>query len=785
MNSSRLSILPAVAVLFAITACSEDPRSPDLQPQIDRIEVCAAPETNICPSTDGSRSGCATSNAILAAGFSRQFCAYGAYRGISNDEINIPQTWQALTDGVLWESLIPAFASVDTDTGIVTAETEGDTQILATFDGVQGGTALRVTEPELVSIDISPTLLLTVPNVIRDFVCTGVFSNDACPGALANSCDVTNISEWVSQNPTVASVGNSNIPFTRTSKGVVTTENVGTTGISCTTQNQEGEDISATAAVRVCDATLDRLLLTVDGQVIDNTRQRTLVRNASERLGLRGVFTNQDENCGDIGLEFPVDVTQSAEWSVDRDGIVTVGNGVNVQGGLDGTADAKGEVRYVNPGLAEVAAEFGGSSISVPYVAVDANVVGLAVSGPQFMFAPGQYAFAATAQYQFIDPDSGTELPQGCTAGDSEGVFSCDVSTDSNIQWSTLLEDDSSAAGVADIFGNDGVVSVAVDAPPQIVTIAASFLGQNAERDALIVPATLTDIHVRPGLSCLNSGTLSLVTEDLLGITDPDLSVGGRSIDLELDLLYEVTLPGQEAQTCRFRDNATTDNAEIAVWGAALSDPVASNSGADLLDLLPNLINILAATGGLDPVAPAQSCLPLLPVGVVGDDEGAGGTLLTGSPVSVSNRAGERGRVTANQEALLGIVPETTVGTACVTAAVPNPRGGDPLLGSGTVLVAIDLLPDVCPLLEGLTDSLLSDGSVPDLGGLLSNTLFTLLFGEDPQFPEPDCLELLQEAGSEPGDGESGESGAGSEEGPGGLGALLEGLLGALTGRTR
>ena len=107
-----------------------------------------------------------------------------------------------------------------------------------------------------------------------------------------------------------------------------------------------------------------------------------------------------------------------------------------------------------------------------------------------------------------------------------------------------------------------------------------------------------------------------------------------------------------------------------------------------------------------------------------------------------------------NTRDVLGVIPNLTVGTACVTATATNSEGTD-LTGQGTVLVAIDGLPEVCSALSPLTEALLADGA------------------EETPCSEALANITLPEEGEGEGDGSGGGEGEGSA-----LGGLLDFLLG-------
>ncbi len=665
MKKLRFSWLLGLAAAGILSGCDQGPRSPDYVPVLDKIEVCAVPTSGACPDR-----GCTTANAVLAAGRTQQFCAVGFYTGISNEDVEIPRSSRNITEDVLWETELTSVAAISAETGLATAVAEGTTQVLASAHGVMGTSQLRVTEPNLEDISISPPFVNgTVPGVLTQFSCTGEYSNAGCPGSNPELCNLTRVATWSSTSPGVASVGNSATVGTADSKGIMTARAPGTTEISCAAPNLAGEPVSDEAPVLVCDATLRSgatgLQLTAGGVVIDPDAAQIILPSQSVSLGLLGTFVNNDPNCGDIGEEFTLDLTNSANWVADRSGIVTVGNvfGRN-----------KGVVSYVAPGLVEVSATFAGSTVSVPFIAVDASVRSLSVSGPEYLFAPGAFAYTAEALYELAAGETADSLPEGCSAAseDSQNRFLCDVTNNTNIVWTSALANGSSAAGIAEIFNNDGQLVVAADAQPQVITVKANYLGSTDAVESLIVPATLTNVLVTPSAACIDSGTLGMTLASQQKYT-------ARHI-------YEIMVEGQEDPlTCG------VDGSEASTWSIPEdSFGFGASGGSDLLSII-----------GL------SGCQPIPPAGVTDPGDDPDGTALTAAPAFVSNQAGQRGLVTANTNDALGLIPGLTVGTACIQA---NAGPGGELAGQGTVIVATAVLPDVCGLLEPALEALLSEG---------------------------------------------------------------------------
>ncbi|MEN8720387.1 MAG: hypothetical protein ABF296_09015, partial [Oceanococcaceae bacterium] len=539
MNTRHIAWLTGALAALAVTACDDGPRSPDVAQRLVEIQVCGAPNDDRadCPQTQ-----CTTANALRPAGLTQQFCAVGIFEQIVGGDVSIPRTGRDMTDEVQWISSNVNVGEIDPVTGLASALRQGSTRVIAMREGVSGETQFQVTDADLLSLSIDPPVVArTAPNVITKFTCDGQFTGPAFGGSANPTVgDLTGELEWQSQQPLVATVGNNPLPGVLTSKGIMTAVAPGNTTISCAGENNDEETIRDFAPVRVCEATLRTsppgLQLTANGQPIVGDDPLTITPGGEVELGLLGTFVNNDSNCGPINSTFTINLTESAVWDASEDGeVVSVGNAITPNFTLSKASLAtvpKGRVNYVAPGVAEVSAEFEGASEAVTFIAIDATVESLTISGNQFLFAPGVYPYTAEATIRPLDDADRERLPATCNpANEDESRFLCDVTNSPGIIWTTTLANSLPAAGVAEIFNNDGQLVVAADAAPQQVTVRANFLGAQASKPALIVPATLTSIEVNPGLVCLSSGLL-------------DVSATQRQ--LQLDLLYEIQLQGEE-----------------------------------------------------------------------------------------------------------------------------------------------------------------------------------------------------------------------------------------------
>lgn len=186
------------------------------------------------------------SSQSAGVGQTAQFTATGTYSHGSH-----PSSTQNLTNTATWTSSAPAVATVNAQ-GVATADSAGTTTISASVNGfngvVSGSATLTVTGTGtstgqggnvLVSLTIIPSSI-TVDNLqdTGQFLAVGTFSQAPYVQDLTNSTSLT----WISSEPDVFPVDNSNGTNTGTTGGIVTAYGSGSANIIaeatyCTTPN--------------------------------------------------------------------------------------------------------------------------------------------------------------------------------------------------------------------------------------------------------------------------------------------------------------------------------------------------------------------------------------------------------------------------------------------------------------------------------------------------------------------------------------------------------------------
>ncbi|MBV8135742.1 MAG: Ig-like domain-containing protein [Deltaproteobacteria bacterium] len=176
-------------------------------------------------------------NPLVAKGTTVQMAAQGNF----NDG-----SVQDLTTQVSWSSSNSSIAQVSNTSGtmcLVTGVSAGNIQITATFNGVQGSTAVTVTSATLTSITITDPSIAKSTTVQLTATCN--FNDDTTE-------DCTNEVSWSSSDSGIAQVSD-----TALTKGLVTGIGVGSTSITGTFGGIQGA-----AALTVTSATLTSITIT-------------------------------------------------------------------------------------------------------------------------------------------------------------------------------------------------------------------------------------------------------------------------------------------------------------------------------------------------------------------------------------------------------------------------------------------------------------------------------------------------------------------------------------------
>ncbi len=154
-------------------------------------------------------------NEIVPLGLTVRYIAIGTYTD-NPTPIDI-------TDKVVWSSSEPHKAAISNalgSEGLATTLAVGVTEISATIDGITKATDLTITDEELVSIDIEPSVTQTVPlGADVQYAAIGIYTD-------GSTQDITTQVLWNSSDPSTATISNAT-GF----KGLASTVGVGLTTI--------------------------------------------------------------------------------------------------------------------------------------------------------------------------------------------------------------------------------------------------------------------------------------------------------------------------------------------------------------------------------------------------------------------------------------------------------------------------------------------------------------------------------------------------------------------------
>lgn len=168
--------------------------------------------------------------ASAPAGLTQQLTATGTF------DIGPPQD---ITNMVTWSSASAAIASVDANTGLVTAHTVGIVDITATLGAISGKISFSVTDAVAVGLVVLPRTFTLRGTENHTFTLFTLFSDGKTVAVLPAP-------QWSSSNPAVASVSMFG--------GVVTGHTAGTATITATTDPQSTDPNKSASATVTVDA---------------------------------------------------------------------------------------------------------------------------------------------------------------------------------------------------------------------------------------------------------------------------------------------------------------------------------------------------------------------------------------------------------------------------------------------------------------------------------------------------------------------------------------------------
>ena len=283
-------------------------------------------------------------NPAIANGTGIQLTATGIFSDGSTADLTGTATWASSDNTV---------ATVTG--GSVTGAGVGSASITAAQSGISGSTTVTVTAVTLTSIIITPVSPTISKGTTVQLAATGQFSDGSVQ-------DLTTSVNWVSSEPSVATVSNSS-----GSQGLVTGVASGSTTISATS----GGTIDSTP-VTVTAATLDAIT------VFPGTL--TIASGVKAQLSAVGSFSDGTT----------LDLTSAVTWVSSNPTFVTVSN----------SAGRQGQVTGRSPGAATISASLGALSSSAHVTVDPAALNSITVTPVNPSVAKGvSVQFTATGNY--------------------------------------------------------------------------------------------------------------------------------------------------------------------------------------------------------------------------------------------------------------------------------------------------------------------------------------------------------------------------------------------------
>jgi trimeric autotransporter adhesin len=293
--------------------------------------------------------GVTPANPTIAKGLQSQFIAIGTYTDNST---------QILTAQVQWSSSDPTVATVSNALGydgLGVGLNPGSVTITATLAGASASTVLTVTPATLVSIGVTPANPSIANGLTRQFMATGVYTDNSTQ-------DLTASVAWTSSDPTVVSISNASA-----SHGLATGVRPGSVAITAASGSVSGStNLTVTPAALVSIA-----LIPANPSIANGTQQQ---------FAATGTYTDTSTH----------DVTAVVTWSASDTTVATISNA----SGSNGLATSVGQ------GSVTITATLGTIAGVTGLTVTPAALVSIAVIPANASIANGTgQQFAATGTY--------------------------------------------------------------------------------------------------------------------------------------------------------------------------------------------------------------------------------------------------------------------------------------------------------------------------------------------------------------------------------------------------
>ncbi len=280
-------------------------------------------------------------NPSIAVGTTTQLKATGIFSD---------NTKQDLTSSVVWNSSNTAIATVSG--GLVRSIVAGSATITASSGGVSGSTALTVTSATLVAIQVTPTNPRVAKGTTRQFVATGIFSDNSLQ-------DLTTQVTWTTSDSVIATISNAT-----GSNGLATALGVGSSvvnGVGTTVVRASLGNVTGTTNLVVTPATLTAI------QVAPISP--SIAKGTTRQFAATGVFSDSSVQ----------DLTTQVVWSSSNSSVATISN----------TAGSNGLATSVATGSTVITAVLGGIFGTTTLTVTSATLVSIEVAPTNPSIAKG------------------------------------------------------------------------------------------------------------------------------------------------------------------------------------------------------------------------------------------------------------------------------------------------------------------------------------------------------------------------------------------------------------
>ena len=287
--------------------------------------------------------------ASIAMGRTQQFTATGRFTDGATEDLTATASWASSN------AAMGSLSNEEGSKGLATAVAAGQVTVTATFEDLSGSAALTVTEPVLISVQVTPANPSIALGTKQQFTATGIYDNET-------SRDLTAEAEWTTSEAAIAPISNE-----APTKGLATGAAVGSTQIAAAVGAQSG---STTLTVTL--AVLDTISVTPP--------EATIAKGTTQQFAATGRFTDATTQ----------DLTAQAVWTSSAEATATVSD----------AEGSKGLAAGVAAGTATITASFGSKAGTALLHVTPAALVSIAVTptNPGIVAGTTQQ-FTATGTY--------------------------------------------------------------------------------------------------------------------------------------------------------------------------------------------------------------------------------------------------------------------------------------------------------------------------------------------------------------------------------------------------